>query len=105
MAHLENGKVDVATLSVFGGTAVMLGDAVNVAGLQAAMRPGQTLNVVAPEKPISRELSVKEESPLEIIGKETIEINKTEIAVKPIGLLAATTLRIYGQPAMESSQN
>ena len=82
MAHLENGKVDVATLSVFGGTAVMLGDAVNVARLQAVMRPGQTLNVVAPQKPIPWELSIKEESPLEIIGKETIEINKTEIAVK-----------------------
>lgn len=88
MAHLENGKVDVATLSVFGGTAVMLGDAVNIAKLQAVMRPGQTLSVLAPGKPIPWELSIKEESPLEMIGKETIEINKTEIAVKHYGLVS-----------------
>jgi hypothetical protein len=82
MAHLESGKTQVATLSVFGGTAVMLGDAVNIAKLEAIQRPGQTLNVIAPNKPIAWKLSTKEESPLELVGTETLEINGTKVAVK-----------------------
>jgi hypothetical protein len=34
MAHLENGVAELATVNVFGGTAVTLGDAVNVAALE-----------------------------------------------------------------------
>jgi hypothetical protein len=82
MANLKTGKSNIATLSVFGGTAVMLADAVNIASLEALKMPGRTLTVVAPEKPIPWELSVNEESPLELVGTETMDLNNNKIVVK-----------------------
>jgi TonB family protein len=82
MAHLETGKTRVATVAVFGGTAVMLGDAVNVAALEAVKAPGQTLGVVAPTKPIGWEVRVKEESQLELIGTETLDMFGSKISTK-----------------------
>jgi hypothetical protein len=82
MANLKTGKSNIATLSVFGGTAVMFGDAVNIASLgRAAKTLGQTPTVIAPGRPIAWELSVKEESPLEFVGTETMDFNNDKIVV------------------------
>jgi hypothetical protein len=60
----------------------MITDAVNIASLEAAAKTlGQTPTVIAPGKPIAWELSVKEESPLEFVGTETMDFNNDKIVV------------------------
>jgi TonB family protein len=79
MANLANGKTEVATLDVLGGSAVMIGDAVNVAKLKGINKP---LTVIAPNKPIVWKLSIKEESQLELVGVETLEMFGAKIQTK-----------------------
>jgi hypothetical protein len=78
MANLKTGKTDVATVSVFGGTGVMIGDGVNLAALETLKRP---ITTFAPDKPIGWKLSVKETSSLQFIGTETMELSNTKIVV------------------------
>jgi hypothetical protein len=78
MANLKTGKTDVATLSVFGGTAVMIGDAVAVATLESLKRP---ITAIVPDKPIGWKLSIKEELLLQLVGTETMQFNNTKIVV------------------------
>jgi hypothetical protein len=59
---------------------------VNVAKLEAIKRPGQTLTVVAPEKPIAWKLTTKEESQLELVNTEMLEIGGTKVATKRYAL-------------------
>src|SRR5207253_4065644 len=59
MAHSDTGKVTIEALIVSGGSGVMIGDAINVAKLEAIRRPGQTVTVVAPAKPLIPELPVE----------------------------------------------
>jgi hypothetical protein len=78
MANLKTGKTDVATLSVFGGTAVMIGDAVAIATLESLKRP---ITATVPDKPLGWKLSTKEELPLQFVGTETMQFNDTKIVV------------------------
>jgi hypothetical protein len=82
MAHLDKGRANIATLTVSGGSAVMIGDAVNVARLEAVKTPGQTLTVIAPNKPIPWDFASDEESPLEFIGIESLDVSGTKVAAK-----------------------
>jgi hypothetical protein len=82
MAHLDKGKANIATLTVSGGSAVMIGDAVSVAKLEAVKTPGQTLTVIAPDKPIPWGFSSDEESPLEFIGIESLDVGGAKLAAK-----------------------
>ena len=82
MAHTEDAKINIATLVVSGGTGFMIGDAVNIANLQAIKTPAQTLTIVAPTKPISWGFRSPKESSLEFVARESQELNGTKIAVK-----------------------
>lgn len=79
MAHLENGKIKIATLTVSGGTGVMIGDAVNVAKLEALKKP---LTVIAPGKPLPWNLTTTEESLFEFVASESKEVDGTKVAVR-----------------------
>jgi hypothetical protein len=100
MAHLKEGRVKVPTVSVLGGTAVLIGDAVNVAKLKEVQGLNQKLTVFAPDKPTEWEVYSDEESLLELVGTETVEINGAKISVrhytltngtKPMGLWITDT--------------
>jgi hypothetical protein len=82
MAHPGAGKTKVNTLLVSGGTGVLIGDAVNVAALERVRKPGQTLKVVAPSKPIPWSIRSEEESSFEFVASETLDMNGAKIAVK-----------------------
>ena len=82
MAHMENGKVNIATLTVSGGSGVLIGDAVSVAKLKAVQRPGQTLTVIAPDKPIPWDFDSEEESVLEFVATEQFDFNGAKLAVR-----------------------
>jgi hypothetical protein len=82
MAHPGTGKAKINTLVVSGGTGVMIGDAVNVAVLERVKKPGQTLTVVAPDKPIPWSFRSAEESSFEFVASEQVEVNSTKVAVK-----------------------
>ncbi len=99
MAQLEKGEASVATLTVSGGSAVMIGDAINVAKLEAIRATGQTLVVMAPDKPIAWGFSSDEESPLQFVATENLEVNGTKVAARHYTLTngnAATNLWIAG---------
>jgi hypothetical protein len=85
MAHPGTGKAKINTLVVSGGTGVMIGDAVNVAALEKVKKPGQTLTVVAPSKPIPWSFRSEDESSLEFIASEQVELNGMKVAVKHYG--------------------
>jgi hypothetical protein len=81
MAHLEKGATKVPTISVLGGTAVLIGDAVSVAKLKEA-GVGDKLVVVAPDKPTPWELYSDDESLLELIGTATGEVDSAKVVAK-----------------------
>jgi hypothetical protein len=82
MAHLENGVAELATVNVFGGTAVTLGDAVNVAALEElkTKNPNMRVTVLQPDKPIAWQLSTQEEDQLRFLGTEAMEVDGTKVA-------------------------
>jgi hypothetical protein len=82
LAHPEGGKTKVPTVSVLGGTAVLIGDAVNVANLQAVKQPQQNLVVVASKKPTEWELYSNEESLVEMVGAGTVEVDGVKVAAR-----------------------
>lgn len=82
MAQLQNGSARVPTVTVSGGTAVLIGDALNVARLKAIKGPDQKLTVIAPDKPVEWNLSSDEESLLEFAGTKTAEIDGIKTAAK-----------------------
>jgi len=79
MAHLDKGKTEIAALIVSGGSGVMIGDAVNVAALEAIKKP---LTVIAPDKPTPWGFRSAEELSFEFVASETMELNGTQVAVK-----------------------
>jgi hypothetical protein len=82
MAHLEKGTAKVPTISVLGGTAVLIGDAVNVAKLKAVRGLGEKLTVIAPDKPVNWDLYSDEESLLELVDTTTVDVDGTKVAAK-----------------------
>jgi hypothetical protein len=82
MAHLDQGKADVISLTVSGGSGVMIGDAVSVAKLKAVQQPGQKLFVVAPSKPIPWDFNTDETSPLEFVGSESVDLEGTKVSTR-----------------------
>jgi hypothetical protein len=62
-----------------GGTGVMIGDAVNIAALEKIKKP---LKVVAPGKPIPWSFRSEEETTLEFVASEHVEVNGRKVAVK-----------------------
>jgi hypothetical protein len=82
MAHLEKGRASVATLTVSGGSGVMIGDAVSAAILEAMKTPSQTLVVVAPDKPIPWSFTSEPESSLQFVDAESIDLSGTKVATK-----------------------
>lgn len=82
MAHPGTGKTKVNTMLISGGTGVMIGDAVNVAALERVRKPGQTLRVIAPSKPIPWSIRSEEESFFEFVASETLDMNGAKVAVK-----------------------
>ncbi len=79
MAHWDKGTAEITTLVVSGGSGVMIGDAVNIAKLQAIGKP---LTVIAPDKPIPWSFRSGEETSFEFVASETMELNGKKIAVK-----------------------
>jgi hypothetical protein len=88
MAHLDKGRSEITTLIVSGGSGVMIGDAVNVARLEAIKK---SLTVIAPDKPIQWGFRPAEKSPLEFIASEIMELDGTKVAVKHYGLTDQNT--------------
>jgi hypothetical protein len=82
MAHIDTGSKNTAVLQVFGGTAVLLGDRVQVAGLQAMASGKQTVTVIAPEHPIPWDIGVPEHETIELVGSEAIELNSVSIGAQ-----------------------
>jgi len=79
MAHPGTGKAKINTLVVSGGTGVMIGDAVNIAALEKIKKP---LKVVAPGKPIPWSFRSEEETTLEFVASEHVDVNGRKVAVK-----------------------
>jgi hypothetical protein len=90
MAHLESGKVNIATITVSDGSGES-GDAVNVAKPEKAIQPNQKPTVIAPDKPIPWEVSSDEESPLEFVGRETEDLNGTKVASRHYTFTSGST--------------
>lgn len=82
MAQLRSGKASIATLTVSGGSGVMIGDAVSVAKLKEVQRPGQTLTVIAPDKPIPWDFSSDEDTTLEFAATESVDLNGVKVAAR-----------------------
>lgn len=91
MAHPGQGKAKINALVVSGGSGVMIGDAVNVATLKAIKPPLQDLKVMAPSKPIPWTFKSPEESSVEFVASESMELNGTKVAVTHYSLTNAKT--------------
>jgi len=85
LAHLDKGSSSIATLIVSGGSGVMIGDAINIAALRSIGKP---LTVVAPTKPIPWSFRSAEESSLNFVGLESVEIQGAKVAVRHYTLTA-----------------
>jgi len=82
MAHPEKGKTSIKTLVVTGGTTVLINDLVGLAALEKLKQPGQSVTEVVPGAPVPWKFNSEEESPLELVGTETMDLNGTKVSVK-----------------------
>jgi hypothetical protein len=82
MAHPETGKATVSTITVAGGVARLLVDAVNLANLEAVRGPGTAIVVPGDGKNAQWDFSSDEEEPVEFVGTETVEIGGTKVAAR-----------------------
>lgn len=81
MAHLRKGAIDAPTVTVSGGTSVLIGDVVSVAKLRAVKGIADKLTVIAPDKPVEWEVYSDEKSVLKFEEKSTLEFSGTKIPV------------------------
>jgi hypothetical protein len=82
MAHLSKGSVKVPSVNVLGGSAVLIGDAVNIAKLRQTAGVGDKLKVVAPDKPIPWKIYSDEESLLELVGPDNVQVDDKNVAAQ-----------------------
>jgi hypothetical protein len=79
MAYAFPAKAAVKILLVTGGSASMLTDKLTTAALEAVKSSNQTLTIFHPEHYTDWEFNSEEETLLEVVGKDEIEINGKKI--------------------------
>ena len=82
MARAPGNKSPIKLVTVSGGAALVLSDRLNIAALEAAKRPGQSLTAVVPEQYTGWELSAEEDLDVALQGTEQLELGGTKIATQ-----------------------
>lgn len=79
---LQVKKAELKTLLVTGGSALILTDKLTIAALEAVKGPNQTVAAVVPESYTEWEFESDEGNPLEVLGKEEIQIDGKKITAE-----------------------
>jgi hypothetical protein len=83
MPQVTPGKIEISTVIVSGGSGVLIGDALNIALLQATSKSlNKPLTVVAPDRPIPWRFRSDAGSVMEFVASETAELDGTRVAVR-----------------------
>lgn len=75
-------KAALKTLLVTGGSALVLTDKLNIAALEAVKSPNQVVTAVVPENYTEWEFDSDEETPVEVLGTEEIQMDSKKIAAE-----------------------
>ena len=87
MVHsLPAKKAALKTLLVTGGSALILTDKLNIAALEAVKGPNMTVTAVVPENYTGWEFESDEGTPLEVLGKEEIQVDGKKITASHYSL-------------------
>lgn len=81
MAHPKSGPFSIKMFVVSGGTSFMIGDAVNIAKLQA-LNLKKPLTVVAPDRPTPWNIAEKEEETKQLMRSDTVDIAGTKVVTR-----------------------